>query len=459
VNAVAVYGRSAVEPRAAAALTALLGAGIVLGLAGAQLRAESLAAAGGGLAAAALIMLVAAGWLDGAVTLALAVPLPAIYETATLRIAAAAPITAAVLFAWMLRRAVSDEPFDAGRVPVRALMLLGATLAVAGVAGTHPVVSARELLNLALLVALLLLAADAFRGRPDTARAAMRTLVVAATACGALAVLEMLGVLPGRFPRYETAFNRAALGFGQPNGLGLFFALVVPFAVYEWNEATSRWARARAATALVFIAAGLLATFSRGAWLSVLGGTAVLALTGDARFAARVLLCALLAAVAADVVTGGALRDTAARTIDDWVIEQRAALMLAGILMFLARPWLGVGPGGFEQNLDRYGAQLPQLWDYLPTPHNAYVQMAAESGIVGLAAFLFLLFVILRLLVRRVRESRSEDADARGFRRAVLWSFGVLCCACMVVWPFAHGTGQAVMLILAAGLAADAETG
>jgi O-antigen ligase len=141
------------------------------------------------------------------------------------------------------------------------------------------------------------------------------------------------------------------------------------------------------------------------------------------------------------------------------VLEQRAALVLAGILMFLARPWLGVGPGGFEHNLDRYGAQLPQLWDYLPTPHNAYVQMAAEAGVVGLAAFTILLFALLRILVRRVRATPAADSHTRGFRRAILWSFGVFCCACMVVWPFAHGTGQAVMIILATGLAADAETG
>jgi O-antigen ligase len=85
--------------------------------------------------------------------------------------------------------------------------------------------------------------------------------------------------------------------------------------------------------------------------------------------------------------------------------------------------------------------------------------MAAEAGVVGLVAFAILLFALLRILVRRVRATPAADADTRGFRRAILWSFGVFCCACMVVWPFAHGTGQAVMIILATGLAADAETG
>ena len=60
-----------------------------------------------------------------------------------------------------------------------------------------------------------------------------------------------------------------------------------------------------------------------------------------------------------DVGSGGLLTDTVIRTLDDWVIEQRAALMLAGVLMFLAHPLLGVGPGGYENELERFGISQP----------------------------------------------------------------------------------------------------
>jgi O-antigen ligase len=108
-----------------------------------------------------------------------------------------------------------------------------------------------------------------------------------------------------------------------------------------------------------------------------------LVVVGAGRRALRVWLGALLVAAAADLVTGGAIRDTVARTVGDWVIEQRAALALTGIVMFLDHPVVGVGPGGFAPGLDQYGALVPGLEDLKPTPHNAYVQAAAETGGAG----------------------------------------------------------------------------
>jgi O-antigen ligase len=447
------------EARVAAGLVALLGCGTVLALAGAAQNALPMAVAGGAAAAAALVLLVAGGWVDAPIAIVLAIPLPAVYETDTLRIAAAAPATAAVLVGWVLRWGVGGDRVSLGALPRRALLGLGAALALATAAATHPVASARELVNLAVLGALLMVAIDAFEGRPRRTRATLGLLVAVAAVCGGLAVLETLAVLPGRFPRWGTPFYRAALGFGQPNGLGLFLSVTLPLAVERVRGTQSPAGRAAAAVAAAAIVAGLFATFSRGSWLALLGGSLVLLFTGDLRTAVRIWIATIAIAVVVDLGSGGALRDTFERTIDDWVIEQRAALMLAGVLMFSMRPLLGVGPGGFAENLDRVGAQIPQLWDYLPTPHNAYVQMAAESGIVGLAAFVVFLFVILRTVVRRVRALPAARPAARRQRLALLWSVAVLACAGMVVWPFAHGTGQAAMIVLAAALADDGGNG
>src|SRR5690606_39335695 len=90
------------------------------------------------------------------------------------------------------------------------------------------------------------------------------------------------------------------------------------------------------------------------------------------RFLGRFGIAIVLAAIVLDLGSGGMIRDTAQRTLGDWVLEQRAALMLAGILMFLQHPWVGVGLGGYAESLDHVGAQVFWLWDFLPTPHNAY---------------------------------------------------------------------------------------
>lgn len=435
--------------------TALLGGGMVWALAGLA-RSNPPAAIAGGLAAGlALVLLVSAGWLNGLDIVALSLPFPALYATSDLRIATAAPVTAAVVFALTLRRGLQPDPLDFGGTPRRSLAGLGITILAAAVVAAYPVVSAREVLNLGILLALLLLATDQLSGRPERVRRLSHTLVTVAAVCGGLALLETLRILPGSFPRSGTAFNRAALGFGQPNALGLFFAIMAPLAIYRRGAARTPGGRALATTAVAVIVLGLVGTFSRGSWLSLLGGSAALLVSGARRRLVRFWIGVAVVAVLVDVVSGGALRDTFRRTLGDWVIEQRFGLMLAGIAMFLAHPLLGVGPGGYARNLDRFGAQIFSLWDYLPTPHNAYIQMAAEAGLLGLVAFVVFMAASWWGVGRRLRLPAriGRTADALDFDRALLWSLTTIALAGMVVWPLSHGTGEAVMLVLAMSFA------
>lgn len=441
------------------ALDRLLALGCVLAL-GAGTAAAALSAfagqvlpalAAGLVAAIAIVILVAAGWLDGLLLVLLSIPLPALIAAGDLRIAVAAPITALVLAAWLLQ--MRREPRAPSRLawPRRATAVWFLAFALATAFASSPLVSLRELLNLVVLLGFFLLLLDRLHAPAETQRM-LRAFVFLGALCGALALLEMTGFIPSAFPRWGTPFNRAALGFGQPNGLGLFQAVVLPLAVHGVRTRRGS-AHLLSLLALTLIAGGLFATFSRGSWLAVVFGASALLFVGDARLFGRFLLGTILLGFAFDMLSGGMLRDTALRTLTDWVVEQRAALVLAGILMFFAYPILGVGPGGFAAQLPTFGAQIPELWDYLPTPHNAYVQVAAEAGVIGTIAYLAFLVVCLLHLVRSANAVRtSNDATELSLRRTLLWSFATACAAGLVIWPYAHGTGQAVLLLLAAGL-------
>ncbi|MGH7500867.1 MAG: O-antigen ligase family protein [Longimicrobiales bacterium] len=470
------------ESQLAIVLVALFGTGLVVTLAGAPTGDLRLMGIGASVAAVSAAFLLAAGWVDAPILVALSLPLPALYSTPTLRVATALPVTAIAVGAWVMHLGVTNRPFARGFLPIRATVALAGAFLLAALFTQHPLASARETVNFAVLLLFLLVATDAFSLDPRLFQRTMRWLVGIAALCGILALLEATGVIPGEFPRYNTAFYRAALGFGQPNGLGLFFAILLPFAIHEYRHATQVPVRLAFALALICITIGLFATFSRGAWLAILAGTIVLTFTGDGRMVVRVWLGALVAAALFDVVSGGLIRDTIERSIGDWVIEQRAVLMLAGVVMLFAYPLTGVGPGGYAESLEEFGPQIPQLWDYLPTPHNAYVQMAAETGIIGLFAFVGFFAIILVQQIRRIRAEPRDAPDPASrqhlrlqsrigvvrnspvpsgivdaqLQRTVLWSIGIICAAGMVVWPFAHGTGQAVMLVLAGAFAGRA---
>jgi O-antigen ligase len=425
-----------------------LGAGAALALGGAAAQALPLALVGGVLAGAAVVVLVATGAVPGSVLLALGAPLPAVYDSPELRIAAVAPLAAAVMLGRLLGRGMDAAPMRWGALPRRALLALVAAVLLATLFADDPLFSAREALNFFTLVMLLMVLTDELAERPALAGDVVGALVISGAVCGVLAVLQALGTIPGQFPRWGTRFQRAALGFGQPNALGLFQVMVLPLAAQRFSAARGM-RRALAAAALGATALGLAATFSRSAWLALLAGISALALAGRPRLALRALVLLLLGAGSFELLSGGMLSDTVARTVGDWVVEQRAALLLAAVRMFTTHPLLGLGPGGFAHQVEAYAAQVTMLWDYQATPHDAFIQFAAEDGIIGLLAFLA--FVAAGLLALRRLARAAVAAEEAGLRLALLASVACLWATSFGIWPFSHGTGEAAVLVLALG--------
>ena len=446
------------EPVVAAGLVTLLGLGAAVALAGAGSSKLDISLLGGAILGVALLGLVATDWIDGTSIAIIAIPLPALISAGSIRVAAAAPITAIIIFAWFLRWGVRGGVLRVGRLPVRTLIALVLAFLLAAVAGTSPVTSMREVLNILVLLVFLVLVLDRFLHDRSRLHSAVTLLACTAALIGGLAVLEMVGIIPGVFPRYGTPFNRAALGFGQPNGLGLFLAVAIPLVAYVARHVRGA-AGVAARIGLPISLLGLVATFSRGAWVSLLAGSTALLFARGGRFVTRIWLAAILFIVVADIGTGGALRDTAERSQQDWSIAQRLILQLVGVRMFLDNPVLGVGPGAFEDHIETYGAQIPGLVDFQTTPHNAYIQMAAEAGAVGFLAFTAFLGAGLLVAIRSARQAARVNAVPadRALRGALVWSFATACFNSLFLWPFAHGTGQAVLIVAAAAFALAAE--
>jgi O-antigen ligase len=236
----------------------------------------------------------------------------------------------------------------------------------------------------------------------------------------------------------------------------MFLATSLPLSVYAYRTAEGRGRKALAAGGVALVAFGLAMTFSRGSWLAVAAAPVALLVAGRVRLAVGFWGGVLVAAVAIDVASGGALTTRVAGTVGDALVAQRLLLTGAGLLMFQANPLVGVGPGGFGDALEAFGPQISGLFDFVGSAHNGYVHVAAEMGVIGLAAFVY--FVVSTLLAlgrgareRGVREGEAAPDAAAALRVAFLWSFTTAAIVAFFEWPFAHGVGELLVLVAAIG--------
>lgn len=232
---------------------------------------------------------------------------------------------------------------------------------------------------------------------------------------GLQAMLGLQQFLAGSGPeafRILGGFSRAYGTFQQPNPFGGFLALLFPLAVALALDPEALRRRPLlglvAWAVLPLLAAGILLSFSRAAWLGAAAGSlAVLALRSR-RAAGGTLLAAGLGATLAflgglalvpqfvsermrGLVQYGALGglDRLPVTDHNFAVLERLAHWLAGYRMFAQQPLLGVGAGNYPAAYPAHA--LPGWPDPLGHAHNVPLNVAAETGLVGLAAFLVLL--------------------------------------------------------------------
>jgi O-antigen ligase len=190
----------------------------------------------------------------------------------------------------------------------------------------------------------------------------------------------------------------------------LFFPVAAVLAVH--GRGIRRWAWVLAAAGL---AVGEYLTQSRGGMVAF-GVECVLLLVVLLHRHRRALLLVPVAAVGLALVPGvssrlGTLAELTHRTSSttDPSLVGRIAAAQIGLAMFEDHPVTGIGAGNFEtvepQYIRRPGITNPGM---IIAPHNLYLEIAAEQGIVGLTAWALFyagaVFVALRaaLLSRRL---------------------------------------------------------
>jgi O-antigen ligase len=269
----------------------------------------------------------------------------------------------------------------------------------------------------------------------------LRRAFTALTASAALlSTLSVLQIATGRFADAfgglvelksgtiygDVAMPRAAgPPVSDPNFYARILLMTIPLSVGLAFIAKRTRDRVAFAAAAAITTAATLVTYSRGAMLTLAVMAVLLALVFRVRFrhialagvAGIALLLMLPQSITRRLGTIEALLpDKNVGANYDSSLAQRELLTMSGVAMFNAHPWLGVGAGHYAWYFPKFSNEVGSSWvDYVETgmdryPHSFYVEIACETGIVGLATF-FSAVLAAFLTLHTARRELLVDGD------------------------------------------------
>jgi O-antigen ligase len=295
--------------------------------------------------------------------------------------------------------------------------LLMATMLLSVFKAENGLQSIKELAKWCEFIAVYWLAMNEFRGQPRKLGLFLLALVLgtlAETAIGAVQVVLRLG--PDQF-LIGGVILRAYGTFGQPNPFAGYLNLTLPILLGVALFAPNRWIKLMAWLCALGVAVVMVTTLSRGAWLGISVALAVMGIYASRKLGVAIWLGLLAVAVVIFAAVFGVIpfgiseRVLAAFglsgvsldsvTAENFSAVQRLAFWQAGLNMWDNNPVLGVGIGNYIEAYPKYAAQG---WEtVLGHAHDYYLNAAAETGIIGLAAYLVLLWQAFRQVARSVR--------------------------------------------------------
>jgi O-antigen ligase len=227
------------------------------------------------------------------------------------------------------------------------------------------------------------------------------------------------------------------------NGLAAYLNMVVPLCIGLGLRARERFSRVLGWTCFAFASVALLLTQSRGgllAYVFILLLSAYLIPTS--RTARLRWMAAVLALSLSGVLLAGRIF-ARLQGVDLYTEVTRLGIWAGAGLLFAGNPIMGVGYGNFKIALTSAIA-VPD--GYMLDAHNLYLELLAETGIIGFAAFAILIVICVRCARRMFRTSQEEMDPIAGF--AVIGAIAGVLVHGMVEYVFHNSPQCAAMFFL-----------
>ncbi len=236
---------------------------------------------------------------------------------------------------------------------------------------------------------------------------------------------------------------RAQGPLGDPNRYGQILIVMVPFGLMLAMRSRTWRARTLAAGLTAATLLGIFLTYSRGTMLILLIIPILMRMLGCLRTRHLALGAVVAVGLVAIVAPGTLKRVSSIAGVQalvssqgdaeaDGAIRGRTTAMLAALNAFRDHPVLGVGPGSYTPHYSVEYMANPEIAFRVRTTqrraHSLYLEMAAETGLIGLLVFLSIpAWIALRLVFLRrtwLRRNPEHALWAGAFLVALFAYFG-----------------------------------
>ena len=379
--------------------------------------------------------------------IAFAIPFGSLFEISLsgITVGVTEALIGLMIAAWFARTIAQRESWPAWpRQSLPLALFIGATM-LSLIHATSIPLAVKEIVKWIEVLAVMVFVATTIP--QSRSRGVVACLLLAGVAQGLLGAYQFFTQSGPEFFVVRGRFLRAYGTFEQPNPYAGYLGIVAPLAlalaldlVDRWKGKTAsldvrvlsrlqaHWLSWLALGSFVVITAGIGMSWSRGAWLGFGGALVVMNLVRSRRgamlFVAGVLVIATVGALGGSLLPRAVtdrltsflpfvqVDDMHAIEITDanYASLERLAHWQSALDMWRDRPWVGVGFGNYEAAYAAYA--LPKWPLALGHAHNYYLNIAAETGIIGLLAYLSLWGTVTWQLLRAVRQAGSPYAKA-----------------------------------------------
>jgi len=176
--------------------------------------------------------------------------------------------------------------------------------------------------------------------------------------------------------------------FVTPNALAGYLAMILPLGLMQKNKP---WL-------IIPLSLALLLTKSLGALFSVsLGLILYFCLQGKLRKKGIFVICGILMITGLVLIFRASAQKLHTQPIFSAIMRLNYWRDTLSIIKL--QPWTGVGPGNFNLAQSRYA-------------HNSYLQLWAETGMLGLISFLWLIFAVFKSRFKLLKDSGHKKIPA-----------------------------------------------